>query len=190
MTRILQRPSLNANAVALRAPPSWDPIALSAYEQGYSEGAGTMLEKGRRDLHRFETEIIDATQRCLHAVETARQLMARRTLDIAELFVTTALRDIPEAGTAGMLVRLGEVLRAFEPGPIELSVATDLVGELEAIMATRNDYADRVKVVDDPTLKPGEFRLHSEWADADGTFERYISAARAALEAHPADESR
>ncbi|MBI4885057.1 MAG: hypothetical protein HY826_13485 [Actinobacteria bacterium] len=182
MTRILHRPSFGQRAVDVPTPPSWEPAALAAYEQGYHEGTHSRLENSRRELGNMETKLIDAVDRCLAAVNAATETMCGRLLDVAELFVTTALRHAPEAGTAGMLVRVGEVLRAFEPGAMELSVAFDLVDDVAAIMASRGDCGGRVVVSGASDLVPGEFRLHSEWADADGTFDRYLEAARTAFE--------
>jgi hypothetical protein len=73
---------------------------------------------------------------------------------------------------------------------LEVSVAPDLVAELTEILAPRNAHGTRVKVVPDANLLPGEFRMHSEWADADGTFERYLAAARDALELHLSGDPR
>jgi len=190
MTRILRRPSLHHAPVDVPAPPSWDSVALAAYEQGFDEGAKHGRELGRRDLREMQAQLDAAVDRCVADVEAASAAMAARVLDVCELYVTTALRHVPDARTAGMLVRLGEVLQAFDPGALEVSVASDLVGELSAILAPRNTHGTSVKVVADPTLLPGEFRLQSEWADADGTFERYLAAARDALELHLSGERR
>jgi flagellar biosynthesis/type III secretory pathway protein FliH len=170
------------------APAAWDSAALAAYEQSFQEASGSSVDRGRRDLRQMEAELADATARCLAAVEAARKLMVRRSLEIAQLFVTTTLRHLPEAGVTGMLVRLGEVLRTFEPGPLELAVSPALVGDVEAIIAARNEYGEHTVVVGDESLAPGEFRLRSEWADAEGTFERYMQAARNALEMTVVDD--
>jgi flagellar biosynthesis/type III secretory pathway protein FliH len=186
MTRVLRRPSLDRPPIDVPAPPAWDSVALAAYEQGYEEGA----RHGRRDQSVMRAELDAAVVRCLASVEAASKVLTARVLDVSELYVTTALRHVPDSRTAGMLVRLGEVLQVFEPGPLEISVATDLVTELAEILATRNVHGARVKVVADSTLLPGEFRVHSEWADADGTFERYLAAARDALELHLSGDPR
>ncbi|MGZ4804934.1 MAG: FliH/SctL family protein, partial [Ilumatobacteraceae bacterium] len=184
MTRVLHSPSIDQAPVDVPAPPAWDSVALSAYEQGFDEGGQHGRELGRRDLREMQSQLDAAVDRCLASMEAASKAMAARVIDVSELYVTTALRHIPDARTAGMLVRLGEVLQVFEPGSLEVSVAPDLVAELTEILAPRNVHGTRVKVAADANLLPGEFRLHSEWADADGTFERYLAAARNALELH------
>ncbi|MEY2552469.1 MAG: hypothetical protein QOC57_329 [Ilumatobacteraceae bacterium] len=186
MTRVLHRPSLDRPPIDVPAPPAWDSVALAAYEHGYEEGA----RHGRRDQSVMQAELEAAVDRCLASVAAASKAMTARVLEVSELYVTTALRHLPESRTAGMLVRLGEVLQVFEPGALEVSVASDLVSELAGIMANRNAHGARVKVVGDATLLPGEFRVHSEWADADGTFERYLAAAREALELHLSGDPR
>lgn len=190
MTRVLRRPSFDNIPIDVPAPPAWDSVAVSAYEQGFEEGGVTGREEGRRDLRELDTQLLEAVDRCIASVDAATEAMAKRVLDISELFVTTALRHAPDAGTRGMLVRLGEVLRTFESGPIELSVANDLVGDLQRIIADRTGHVDRVTVVGDHSLVPGEFRLHSEWADADGTFDRYLRAARDAMELNATGDER
>jgi flagellar biosynthesis/type III secretory pathway protein FliH len=190
MTRILSRPLFGHAPVDIPAPPAWDSVALAAYEQGFDEGGQHGRQLGRRDLREMQAQLDHAVDRCLDGIDAASKAMAARVVDVSELYVTTALRHVPEARTAGMLVRLGEVLQVFDPGSIEVSVAADLVAELSEILAPRNVHGTRVKVVADPTLLPGEFRLHSEWADADGTFERYLAAARDALELHLSGDPR
>jgi flagellar assembly protein FliH len=190
MTRILRRPSFDNVPIDVPAPPSWDAVAVAAYEQGFEEGGVNGREQGRRELRELDAQLLDAVDRCIASVDAATEAMAGRVLDVSELFVTTALRHTPEAGTYGLLVRLGEVLRTFEPGPVELSVANDLVDDLQQIIAARSGHVDRVTVVGDHSLAPGEFRLHSEWADADGTFDRYLEAARDALELNVAGDQR
>ncbi len=190
MTRILRRPSFDGAPIDVPAPPAWDSVALAAYEQGYDEGGQRGRELGRRDLREMQTQLDTAVDRCLASIDSASHALAARVVDVSELYVTTALRHVPEARTAGMLVRLGEVLQAFEPGALEVSVAPDLVAELSDILAPRNVHGERVTVVGDASLLPGEFRMHSEWADADGTFERYLAAARDALELHLSGDPR
>ncbi len=190
MTRVLRSPSIDQAPVDVPAPPAWDSVALSAYEQGFDEGGHHGRELGRRDLREMQSQLDAAVDRCLACMDAASKAMAARVLDVSELYVTTALRHIPETRTAGMLVRLGEVLQVFEPGSLEVSVAPDLVAELTEILAPRNVHGTRVRVVPDANLLPGEFRMHSEWADADGTFERYLAAAREALELHLSGDPR
>lgn len=188
--RILQRPSFGPVAVEVPAPPAWDRAALAAYEQSFRDDGGSKLDRGRRDLHHIEGQLVAATGSCLAAIDAARTSMVRRSLEIAEEFVTTTLRHKPEVGVAGMLVRLGEVLNALEPDPLELAVTPGLVDDVEGIIATRSDHAGRITVIGDPSMAPGEFRLRSEWADAEGTFQKYMSCARAALETMVAEDRR
>lgn len=178
MSRVIRSAELHEAPIDIPAPPAWDSVALAAFEMGYQQG----VTAGRLDVGAVESTLADACQCCVDAVDRATATMVARTLEVAELFVTTVLRHVPEARTAGMLVRLGEVLAAFETDPLEVSVAPSDVTEVAAVMAARPQLAARVNVVGDPQLAEGEFRIHSEWADADGTFDRYLAAARDALE--------
>jgi hypothetical protein len=221
MTRLLQRPAIHAAPVEVPAPPAWDSVALAAYEQGHAEGSAAGREQGRRD-HLIVGGEID---RCIAAVQASLAATNERLAQIAELFVTTTLRHCPDIRTAGLLVRLREVLDALDPGVITIHVHPDAV---EATLATCDRRADhggpagslggslggehaggpggslgggpagslgggpggslggghRIVVTSDRRLATGEFRVTSEWADAEGTFERYIAAARAAIDLH------
>jgi flagellar biosynthesis/type III secretory pathway protein FliH len=186
MTRVLQRPAFGHAPIDVPAPPGWDSVALAAYEQGYELGDRTGREAGRRDLMVIDGHI----DRCLTAVAEASRAMTQRVIEVAELLITTTLRHIPEARTAGLLVRIGEVLATFDPGPICLSVHPNDFATASDAIANRPPNGQTLTLANDHTLAPGEFRLSSEWADAEGTFERYIEAAREALEMHLAVDPR
>lgn len=184
MTRVIRRPHLDPAPIDVPAPPAWDSVALAAYEHGYQRGAAD----GRLDVSALEAQLMHATERCLHAIDEATRQMAARVLEVAELFVTTTLRHLPEARTAGLMVRLGEALRQFESDPLEVAVSPGDVADVVDAVSSRGSFATRVNVVGDPGLQPGEFHIHSEWADAEGTFDRYVAAARDALERAVAGE--
>ena len=65
---------------------------------------------------------------------------------------------------------------------VEVSVVPDAVADVVDVLDQQPRLAGVVTVVGDPTLHPGEFRIHREWADADGTFDRYLTLARDAME--------
>ncbi len=178
MSRVIHRAELHHAPVDVPAPPAWDAIALSAYEAGYARGSS----EGRTDVSAMEVQLLGAIERCVDEVHHASERMAARVLEISELFVTTVLRHVPEARTHGLLVRLGEVLRTFELEPLEVSVVPESVADVVEVLGQQPRLANGVTVVGDPTLHPGEFRIHSEWADADGTFDRYLALARDAME--------
>lgn len=186
MTRVLQRPSFETAPIDVPAPPSWDSVALAAFEQGFARGERSGRDSGRQDLLFVDGHI----DRCLAAVDEASDALSRRVLQVAELFVTTALRHLPEARTAGLLIRLGEVLSAFDPGAIVVAVHPEDAAAAADAIANRPPSGQTITVVSDHTLSSGEFRLGSEWAQADGTFDRYIAAAREALELHLAADPR
>lgn len=177
MTQILRGITLDRTPVDVPAPPAWDSVALAAYEQGYMEG----IEAGRRDLGTLERQLQEAVTRCIADQHASRDQITKRVTEVAELLLTTALRHRPDARMCGLLTRVGEVLRSFEAGPLELTVAPDAVGVVARAVESRNGGPE-VTVTGDRTLGAGDFRLHSAWADADGTFQRYLAAARDAVE--------
>jgi hypothetical protein len=87
-----------------------------------------------------------------------------------------------------LLVRLGEALRAFDADPLEISVAPSDVADVVDAISARSTDASRITVIGEASLSPGEFLIHSAWADAVGTFDRYFAAARDALERAVAGE--
>jgi flagellar biosynthesis/type III secretory pathway protein FliH len=184
MTRVIRGPELHHSPVDVPAPPAWDATALAAYEFGYRQGN----IEGRLDVTGLEAQLGEATDRCLAAIDAASEKMTVRVLEVAELFVTTALRHLPEARTAGLLVRLGEALRAFDADPLEVSVAPSDVADVVDAISARSSDASRISVIGEPSLRPGEFLIHSAWADAVGTFDRYFAAARDAMERAVAGE--
>ena len=186
MTRVLQRPSFNEAPIDVPAPPSWDSVALAAYELGFVRGEQSGRDSGRLDL----LFVDDHVDRCLAAIDEASDALNRSALQVAELFVTTVLRHLPEARTAGLLVRLGEVLSAFDPGSILLSVHPDDVEAATDAVAGRPQNGQNITVTADRSLASGEFRLSSDWAQAEGTFDRYLAAAREALELHLSADPR
>ena len=186
MTRVLQRPAFETAPIDVPAPPSWDSVALAAFEQGFARGECSGRDAGRRDLLFVDGHV----DRCVAAVDDASDALTRRVLEVAELFVTTALRHFPEARTAGLLIRLGEVLAAFDPGAIVVSVHPDDAAAAIDAVAGRTPNGQVITVISDSGLASGEFRLHSEWAQAEGTFDRYLAAAREALELHLSADPR
>ncbi|MCU1393262.1 MAG: hypothetical protein JWM34_1690 [Ilumatobacteraceae bacterium] len=186
MTRLLQRPSFEESPVDVPAPPSWDSVALAAYELGFAKGESTGRDGGRLD----QLFVDGRVDQCLAAIDAAADEMTRRVLEVSELFVATVLRHLPEARTAGLLLRLGEVLTAFDPGSLVLSVNPDDLDAASESMARRPPNGHTVSIVGDRHLATGEFRLTSDWASADGTFDRYLDAAREALELHLSADPR
>lgn len=178
MSRVIQGAELHHAPIDVPAPPAWDAVALSAYEAGFARG----IAEGRTDISAMQVQLLGAIERCVDEMHLASERMTSRVLEISELFVTTVLRHLPEARTHGLLVRLGEVLRTFELEPLEVSVVPDSVADVVEALSLQPRLAGNVSVVGDPTLHPGEFHIHSEWADADGTFDRYLALARDALE--------
>jgi flagellar biosynthesis/type III secretory pathway protein FliH len=186
MTRVLRRPSFGESPIDVPAPPGWDSVALAAYEQGYELGDRTGRHAGRRDLLVIDGHI----DRCLTAIAEASRAMTQRVIEVAELFITTTLRHHPDARTTGLMVRVGEVLATFDPGAICLFVHPDDLAAATDAVAERSPNGQTLTVSSDSTLHPGEFRLSSEWADAEGTFDRYMEAAREAIEMHLAVDPR
>ena len=190
MTRVLQSPAFDDTAIGVPAPPAWDSVAVAAFEQGFAQGAEAGRSAGRRDLMLGESNLRSALDECMGAIESSLHQFNQRVIEVAELFVTTALRHIPEARTTGLLVRMGEVLATFDPGTVVVSVEPDAVTEVSEAFARRPPRSHSITVTADRTLATGEFRLQSEWADAEGTFQRYIEAAREAVELHLGLDSR
>jgi hypothetical protein len=76
---------------------------------------------------------------------------------------------------------MGEALSTFDPGSVTVSVEPNSVAGVADAFVRRPPRGYAVMVVSDANLAPGEFLIHSDWADAEGTLARYVDAAREAL---------
>jgi len=187
MSRVLRDPTLQTLAIEVPVPGSWDPIAQAAYEQGradgythghsigYSEGFDT----GRHDLSAVADRMVHAATRCFDEVRVLHADLVTRVIELADLYVRTVVRGVPDASASGMLARIEEALASLEPGALELTVRADVVAELTALFA-EHERALQINVVAGE-LEMGEYRIRSEWAEVDGTWDRYVHAANEAM---------
>jgi flagellar biosynthesis/type III secretory pathway protein FliH len=120
---------------------------------------------------------------CSAGVDDARRALLTRVMDVAELMVTTVLRHQPDTATAGLLVRVREALDGLDPGPVELAVHPDLEASVLELLHREPLPAT---VTADAGLALGEFRIATEWASADATWQHYLDAAREAVTMHVA----
>jgi flagellar biosynthesis/type III secretory pathway protein FliH len=124
-----------------------------------------------------------AVTTCLAAIDDARRALLTRVMDVAELMITTVLRHQPDTTTAGLLVRIREALDGLDPGRIELTVHPAVSSSVEGLLAAD---ALAVDIATDAALELGEFRIATEWAAADATWQHYVEAAREAVAMHVA----
>ena len=182
MTRVLRAAGLAA-PIAVPGPGAWGPVALAAHDQGYAQGLIDGRVQGRHDLAHLGDEIRLAITTCLAAVEDARRTLLGRVMDIAELMVVTVLRHQPDTTTAGLLVLVREAMDGLDPGRVALTVHPDLVTSVRELLAGE---PLAVEVGADQSLARGEFRIATEWAAADATWQHYVDAAREAVAMHVA----
>jgi flagellar biosynthesis/type III secretory pathway protein FliH len=182
MTRVLRAPGMAA-PISVPGPGAWGPVAVAAHDQGYARGLVEGRAHGRHDLAHLHDELRQAVTSCLAAVEDARLALLGRVMDVAELMVVTVLRHQPDTTTAGLLVRVREALDGLDPGQVELTVHPDLVASVRELLA---DQTVALDVGADASLARGEFRIATEWASADATWQHYIDAAREAVAMHVA----
>lgn len=182
MTRVLRAAGMAA-PISVPGPGAWGPVAVAAHDQGYAQGLIDGRVQGRHDLAHLGDELRLAVTACLAAVDDARRVLLARVMDVAELMITTVLRHQPDTATLGLLVRVREALDGLDPGRIELTVHPDLVSSVEALLTAD---AMAVDVGADASLALGEFRIATEWASADATWQHYLDAAHEALAMHVA----
>jgi flagellar biosynthesis/type III secretory pathway protein FliH len=188
MSRLISLPSVGAAPVAVPVPGTWDAVATAAYEQGRREGFDEGRALGRQELALLAEPLSTAIDLCCERIVAAHRDLARRTAELADLYATTVLRHATGEFVRGHLLRLEETLAALDEGSVEVRVPPALVDQTEQAMAHRSSKM-AVLVVGDPALGDGEFRVRAEWADAEGTFERFVEAAREALALYMADEA-
>ena len=182
MTRVLRAAGMAA-PISVPGPGAWGPVAVAAHDQGYAQGLIDGRAQGRHDMAHLGDELRLAVTTCLATVDDARRMLLTRVMDIAELMITTVLRHQPDTTTAGLLVRVREALDGLDPGRVELTVHPDLAPAVERLLAAE---AIAVEVGTDPSLALGEFRIATEWASADATWQHYLHAAREAVAMHVA----
>ena len=182
MTRVLRAAGLAA-PISVPGPGAWGPVAVAAHDQGYAQGLIDGRAKGRHDLDHLHDELRDAVRACLAAVDDARRALLGRVMDIAELMVVTVLRHQPDTTTAGLLGRVREALDGLDPGKATLIVHPDLAPSVRKLLS---GDADALEVAADAALERGEFRITTEWASADATWQHYVEAAREAIAMHVA----
>jgi flagellar biosynthesis/type III secretory pathway protein FliH len=188
MGRVLRDTRLDSAPIAVPAPGSWDPVAQAAYEQGRVDGYSHGLalgdregyERGRRDLDAVADRTVQAAHRCFDEVRRLHTQLVARTIELADLYVRTVIRTAPDASAHGMLARIEEALTQLEPGELELAVEPSVLEELTALFAAA-DHAMPIRVTAGDGLTAGEYRIRTDWAEADGTWDRYIEAAREAM---------
>lgn len=182
MTRVLRAAGLAA-PISVPGPGAWGPVAVAAHDQGYAQGLIDGRAQGRHDMAHLGDELRLAVTTCLAAVEEARRALLTRVMDVAELMITTVLRHQPDTTTAGLVVRIREVLDGLDPGRVELTVHPALSSSVEDLLS---GDALAVDVTSDAALALGEFRVATEWASADATWQHYLDAAREAVTMHVA----
>lgn len=186
MTRILRLPDYGA-PVGIPAPASWDPASQAAYDRGFADGRASGHESGRLDAEPVTRAITHAITTCAAEVTRAKNEIDTHILQIAEMYVTTVLRHVPDARTNGLLIRIAEAIDAVDTGPIVVSVRSDMVERISAMIGSATGQTNVVVAADD-SLSFGEFRLRTEWAEAEGTWDRYLDAARTAIEMYIAEQ--
>jgi flagellar biosynthesis/type III secretory pathway protein FliH len=188
MGRVLRDPQLELAPINVPAPGAWDPVAQAAYEQGRADGYTHGYEVGRRDgfdtgrheLDRVADQIMHAATRCFDEVRLLHAELVGRLIEFCDLYVRTVVRGAPDASAVGLLARVESAIEALEPGRLELSVEPDVVEELTAMFEAA-DHQMEIMVVASDSVGPGEYKLRTEWAEADGSWDRYIEAAREAM---------
>lgn len=188
MARVLQNAQFHTAPIAVPMPGSWDPIAQAAYEQGradgFAQGHAAGYDEGfaigRHDLTAIAERVVHAAASCFEEVRVLHADLVERVIELAELYVRTVVRHVPDQSAQGVLRRIEEALAALEPGVLELQVEASLVAEMTTLF-TAHESGSVVSVVAGAGLAPGEYRVRSEWAEVEGTWERYVDAAREAV---------
>ena len=200
MARLLRDTVLQSAPIAVPVPGSWDPIAQAAYEQGradgllaghaagYESGYETGYTTARVELETLRDELVSAAAVCHGEIVRAHRDLVTRVIELAELYVQTVVRHVPDASAQSLLARIDEALAALEPGQLEVSVPAAVLDEVRAIFAAREQMT-YVTVIAGTGLAAGEYRIRGDWADADGAWHHYVAAATEAISAYLAEQA-
>jgi flagellar biosynthesis/type III secretory pathway protein FliH len=158
-------------------------LMTEAHRRGFAEG----LEAGRRQA---EAAVAEARRTAIEAIEAAAAktlaglgAAARRaTGSVLDLSIAMA-----ETVVAATELAPGERLCSLLPEVLDQLEDDSLVIRLnprDAVPVARLlEGNERLKVVSDPNLSPGEAMLDGRWAKADLTFDAAFSRLREALDA-------
>lgn len=194
MTRVLRSIALAEDPVALPGPGSWDTSTQAIHDQGreegyaegYAAGRAAGFTAGRDELTAIAASLREATATCIGEVRAAHRELVERIVELAELYAVTVARRLPDPSARGLLDRVAEALGVVEPAALELAVPPTDVDEVSRLLATGED-GPAIRVVGGHHLRPGEYRLRGEYAEVDGTWERYLDAAQEAISSYLAD---
>jgi flagellar biosynthesis/type III secretory pathway protein FliH len=178
VVEVTDAPALTGAAAARLAAES--AAHRQALEAAYRQGVDDGWAEAERHGVAAAPEVAAAVERAATAVAAAASAQAAadraELVDAAIELAQWVLRRELATDPAAMLDRLNEAMASLRSAPtIEVRVTPGMVALVQ-------DWAaPEVTVVADPSLEPGEAKVHAGHAHADLTFAQAFSRARGAL---------
>jgi len=140
-------------------------VEAGAYERGRQDGMRVGYDLALADQSQL-TALVESTlaTAIAHLQAVCEQDAQRITALALEIARAVVGREPHDEGVA-LAARVREALTTVDDRPLHLGVHPDDVAGLTRALAD----VDGLTVAPDPTLTPGEGRLHGRWAEADLT---------------------
>lgn len=187
MTRVLQAPTLTADAHRLAAPGRvlddatrelLEHTRERAHAEGRAQGVQEAAEAADRAAERVTSAIAVALATCREELTAVHEQYARGILDLARRVAIAVIGEEPHDGGQALLDRLHAALGALDHGPFTLFVAA---ADEALVDRSRLDLPDGSCVEVDPALRPGEARIQGPWSEADLTRDTVVAIVAAAM---------
>lgn len=131
---------------------------LAAFEQGYGAGWEDAVQAQEQSRGQVSAELAKSLEDMSF---TYHEAVTRMTLSLEPMFQSLVQVVLPETLDRGFAARLVEQLvdmaREQVRQPMQIFVPTGRGGEVEALVPL--DLSSPTRVVEDPSLKPGQARL-------------------------------
>jgi flagellar biosynthesis/type III secretory pathway protein FliH len=140
-------------------------VEADAYERGRQDGMRIGYELALADQSQLTALVEGALGSAIARLQSVCEHDAHRLTALALEIARAVVGREPHDDGLALVGRVREALATVDDRPLQLGVHPDDVAGLSHALAD----VDGLTVAPDPTLTPGEGRLHGRWAEADLT---------------------
>ena len=140
-------------------------VEAAAYERGRQDGMRVGYELAMADQSQLTALVERSLAVAVAHLQAVCEQDAHRITALALEIARAVVGREPHDGGIALVARVREALATVDDRPLHLGVAPEDVPALTQALAD----VDGLTVAPDPTLTPGEGRLHGRWAEADLT---------------------
>jgi flagellar assembly protein FliH len=140
-------------------------VEAGAYERGRQDGMRVGYELALADQSQITSLVEGALGIAIARLQSVCEQDAARISALALEIAKAVVGREPHDDGVALAARVRDALATVDDRPLHLGVHPDDVAGLDRALAD----VDGLTVVADPTVAPGEGRLHGRWAEADLT---------------------